>query len=122
MRAENRDRNGHYTAAGDGDAGIEIYHISIQPSNNILKSLLDIDANNKVDFTTANSIRTVLGFNNQLYSVGYNESENIVNIMNVNSLRVTSDLSDLCALTRQRKTLYISFPECWSWLQNYRSD
>src|SRR6218665_2574813 len=84
--------NGHYAAAaGDGDVGGEIYPISIQPSNNTLKSVLDIDANYTVDFTTANSIRTILGFNSQIYSAGYNESENIVNIMNVNSLRVTSD-------------------------------
>ena len=63
--------------------------ISIQPNNNTLKSVLDIDAKYKVDFTTANSIRTVLGFNSQIYSAGYNESENIMNIMNVNSWRVS---------------------------------
>src|SRR6218665_1961931 len=82
--------NGHYAAAaGDGDVGGEVYPISIQPNNNTLKSVLDIDANYKVDFTTANSIRSVLGFNSQIYSAGYNES---VNIVNVNSLRVTSDV------------------------------
>src|SRR6218665_3504679 len=86
-------KNGHYAAeAGDGEVGGEIYPISIQPNNNTLTSVLDIDANYKVDFTTANSIRSVLGFNSQIYSAGYNESENIVNIMNVNSLRVTSDV------------------------------
>src|SRR6218665_3223083 len=74
--------NGHYAAAaGDGDVGGEIYPISIQPNNNI-------DANYKVDFTTSNSFRTVLGFNSQIYSAGYNESENIVNIMNVNTLYI----------------------------------
>src|SRR6218665_2450587 len=42
--------NGPYAAAaGDGDVG-EIYPISIQPNNNTLKSVLDIDANYKVDF------------------------------------------------------------------------
>src|SRR6218665_1373962 len=65
---------------------------TLYQNNNTLKSVLDIDANYKVDFTTANSIRTVLGFNSQIYSAGYNEWENIVNIMNVNSLRVTSDV------------------------------
>src|SRR6218665_818810 len=36
--------NGHYAAAaGDGDVGGEIYPISIQPNNNTLKSVLDID-------------------------------------------------------------------------------
>src|SRR6218665_1579431 len=72
--------NGHYTAAaGAGDVGGEIYPISIQPNNNrpTLKSVLDIHVNYKVDFTTANSIRTFLGFNSQIYSAGYNESENI---------------------------------------------
>ena len=33
-----------------------------------------------------------MGFNAQIYSAGYNESENIVNIISVNSLRVTSDI------------------------------
>jgi len=54
--------------------------------------VLEIATNYKVDFTTANSIRTVLGFSAQVYASGYNESENIVNIMNVSSLRITSDV------------------------------
>lgn len=78
--------NGHYDSANDE------YYITIEPNNNTLKSVVDINANYKVDFTTANSIRTVLGFNSQVYSEGYNESENIVNILSVNSLRVTSDV------------------------------
>ena len=78
--------NGHYDAAADQ------YYITIEPNNNTLKSVVDIGANYRVDFTTANSIRTVLGFNSQIYTEGYNESENIVNILSVNSLRVTSDV------------------------------
>lgn len=78
--------NGHY------DAAAEKYYITLEPNNNTLKSVLDIEPNYKVDFTTANSIRSVLGFNAQIYSAGYNESENIVNIISVNSLRVTSDI------------------------------
>src|SRR6218665_2554670 len=65
--------------------------ISIQPNNNTLKSVLDINSY-YIDFTTANSIRTVLGFNSQIYSAGYNESEKIVNTKNGNSLRVRSDV------------------------------
>ena len=41
---------------------------------------------------SANSIRTVLGFNRWVYSEGYNESENLVNIMSISSLRVTTDI------------------------------
>ncbi len=76
--------NGHYEA--------DHYYISIEPNNNTLKSVVDIGKDYKVDFTTANSVRTVLGFNSQIYSEGYHESENIVNILSVNTLRVTSDI------------------------------
>ena len=78
--------NGHYDSANDK------YHITIKPNKNTLKSVLDIGPNYKVDLTTSNSLRTILGFNSQIYSEGYNESENIVNILSVNSLRVTSDV------------------------------
>jgi hypothetical protein len=72
--------NGHYDTTNNA------YYISIEPNNNTLKSVVNIEAPYKVDFTTANSIRTVLGFNSQIYSSGYNESENIVNILSISSL------------------------------------
>lgn len=83
-----KKENGHY------DTAAEKYYIglTLEPNNNTLKSVLDIEPNYKVDFTTPNSIRSVLGFNSQIYSSGYNESVNIVNILNVNSLRITSDI------------------------------
>jgi len=77
---------------GHFDTAENAYHITIQANNNTLKSVLDINTNYKVDFTTANSIRSVLGFESRIYSEGYNESENIVNIVSVNSLRVTDDI------------------------------
>ena len=78
--------NGHY------DAVNEQHQVSIQPNTNTLKSVLTLATDYKVDLTPVNSIRTVLGFKRYIYSEGYNESEEIVNIMNVNSLRVTSDI------------------------------
>ena len=78
--------NGHYDTVNNE------YYISLQPNSNTLKSVLTIATNYKVDFMSDNSIRTVLGFNRGIYSEGYNESEQIVNIMNVTSLRVTSDI------------------------------
>ena len=48
-------------------------------------------AGHKVDITTVNSLRTVLGFSAKVYAKGYNESENIVHIMSVSNLRVTID-------------------------------
>jgi len=76
----------HYDITNDD------YAISLEPNNNTLKAVLNIAANYVVDFTTANSIRTVLGFNSRQYTAGYNESENLINIISISSLRVTSDI------------------------------
>ena len=54
--------------------------------------MLNIAANYVVDFTTAISIRTVLGFNSRQYTSGYNESDNLIDIISISSLRVTSDI------------------------------
>lgn len=78
--------NGHYNSAADA------YYITLEPNYNTLKAVLNIATNYKVDFTTANSIRTVFGFNAKVYAAGYSESENIVNIISFNSLKVTSDI------------------------------
>jgi len=80
--------NSHYNSAADQ------YHITLEPNNNTGKSVLNIATNYTVDFTTANSIRTLLGFNAQVYAAGYNESEKLVDIMAVSSLRITSDIID----------------------------
>jgi len=78
--------NGHYNLSAAK------HNINIEPNNNTLKCVLNLTADYEVDFSTANSIRTVLGFNAQVYKSGYHESENIVNIMNVSSLIITSDI------------------------------
>jgi len=76
--------NGHYNDDKN--------NITLEPNNNTLRSVLDIAASYRVDFTTENSVRTVLGFNSQIYTAGYNESEDIINILSVSSLRVTIDI------------------------------
>lgn len=78
--------NGHHDLANDKS------NIALEPNSNTLKSVLVVSGTYQIDFTTPNSIRTVLGFNNRIYSAGYNESENIVNIVSVNTLRVTCDI------------------------------
>src|SRR5688572_4731810 len=78
--------NGHYDTVNNE------YYISLEPNTNTLKSVLNIAPNYKVDFRPDNSIRAVLGFAKKIYNEGYNESEQIVNIMNVTSLRITSDI------------------------------
>jgi len=78
--------SGHYDTVNDKPC------ISINPNSNTLKSVLTIAQGYRVSFRPDNSIRTVLGFNPLVYYEGYHESEEIVNIMNVTSLRVTSDI------------------------------
>src|ERR1043165_7417610 len=71
---------GHY------DAMKEECCITLEPNSNTLKSVLTIAPNYVVDFSPANSIRSVLGFRPNIDEEGYNESEDIVDIMNVTSL------------------------------------
>src|SRR6218665_636800 len=87
----------HYDITNDD------YAMSLEPNNNTLKAVLNIGANYVVDFTTANSIRTVLGFNSRQYTAGYNESENLIDIVSISSLRVRAILSELRIVMEQRE-------------------
>src|SRR6218665_3131038 len=79
-------------AAGYYNVETDDHNITIEANNNTLKTVLRIAEDYVVDFTTPNSLRTVLGFNDRRYLSGYNESENIVDIMSITSLRVTCDI------------------------------
>jgi len=48
--------------------------------------------NYKIDFRVANSIGLLLGFDEKVIGHGYNESTNIVNIMQINSSLVNIDI------------------------------
>ena len=75
------------------DAGGKADKIVLSPNNNTLKCILNIkDANYQIDFAVENSLRTVLGFNARIYKHGRFESENLVDIMSVNSILVHCDI------------------------------
>src|SRR6218665_2344256 len=76
----------HYCITNDD------YAIFLEPNNNTLKAVLNIVANYVVDFTTANSIRTVLGFNSRQHTSGYNESENLFDIISISSVMLPGDI------------------------------
>ena len=61
-------------------------------NTNTLKTVLKLKNNYQVDFSIDNSLRTVLGFNEGTYTSNYQQSENIVNIVNVNSILVNIDI------------------------------
>ena len=87
------------------------FSISIEPNNNTLKCVLNIVGNYSIDFSTPNSIRSILGFNAKVYAAGYHESENIVNIISISSLRVTSDIIAASYSNGEHEnTIYSFFP------------
>ena len=47
-----------------------------------------INNNCQVDFRRYNSINSLLGYDSKLYTSGFNESENMVNILTINSILV----------------------------------
>lgn len=57
-----------------------------------LKCVMVVKKNFIVDFSQGNSLRSVLGFNARQYAAGRHTSENVVNILNVNSILVNLDI------------------------------
>ena len=95
--------NGHYDTAN------EKYCVDLYPNRNTLKSVLNVASNYKLDFSIENSIRSVLGFEKQIYGSGRNESENIVNITSISSLRITSDIIGASYSNGSQENIIYSF-------------
>ena len=62
-------KNGHYDKVNDKD------NIEISANINTLKSEMIINNNCEVDFRRHNAINSLLGFDNKLYTSGFNKSE-----------------------------------------------
>jgi hypothetical protein len=77
---------------GDWNAEENAYYITLSANTSTLKSSIDItNPDYKVDFTIGNTIRSILGFNSEILSHGYNVSENIINIIDFNSIFINCD-------------------------------
>ena len=79
-------KNNHYDQTSD-----KVY-IQTSSNTNTLKSEMIIKNNCEVNFRRYNSINSLLGFDNKLYTSGFNESENMVNILTINSILVNIDI------------------------------
>ena len=66
--------------------------VTVKPNKNTLQSILTIAANYLVDFTIPNCLATVLGFEPKVYKEGVTNSQNIVNILRVNSILVNTNI------------------------------
>ena len=79
-------RRGHY------DSISEDYYINISANSNTLKSVLILEKDYQVDFNHQNSLAKVLGFTGAKYTEGFHKSENVVNILSINSILVNIDI------------------------------
>ena len=85
---------------------------AITPNISKLTSIIEISKPLfKIDFGVPNSIGTVLGFVNEVISQGYNESPKIVNIIQINSILVNTDIiSGSYVNGNQFSTMYSFYP------------
>ena len=65
-----------------------------------------------VDFRKDKSINSLLGFDSNLYTSGFHESENMVNILTINSILVNIDISSGSYVNGSTQpTIYSFFPD-----------
>ena len=79
-------KNGHYDKANDKD------NIEISANTNTLNSEMFLRNNYEVDFRQYNSVNSLLGFHSKLYTSGFHESEDKVNILTINSIVFIIDI------------------------------
>ena len=77
---------------GHHDPINEDYYINISANSNTLKSVLILEKDYQVDFNHQNSLSKVLGFTGTKYTKGFRQSENVVNILSINSILVNIDI------------------------------
>ena len=100
------EKRGHY------DPINEDYYVHISANSNTLKSVLIIGKDYQVDFNYQNSLAKSLGFTGTKYTEGFHESENIVNILSINSILVNIDIISGSYVNGVAKnTIYSFFPK-----------
>ena len=100
------EKRGHY------DEINEDYYINIAPNTNTLKSVLILEKGYQVDFNHQNSLAKVLGFTGAKYTEGFHESENVVDILRINSILINIDIiSGSYVNGTTKSTIYSFFPD-----------
>ena len=80
-------QNGHYNFKANDKC-----YIDISANTNTLRSAMIIKDSYEVDFRRYNSINSLLGCHSKIYTSGFNESENMVNILTINGILVNIDI------------------------------
>ena len=92
---------------GHHDPINEDYYINISTNSNTLKSVLTLEEDYQVDFNYQNSLAKVFGFTGAKYTEGFHESENVVNILSINSILVNIDIISGSYVNGTTKNHYI---------------
>ena len=96
---------------GDYDEANKTYPIILLGNKNTAQIVMEISTNYIVNFGEANGINTVLGFNPETYTEGYHKSENVINILPVNSILLHIDnVMGSYMLGKSSSVLYSFFP------------
>ena len=102
---------------GHHDPINEDYYINISANSNTLKSVLILVKDYKVDFNNQNSSTKVPGFTGAKYTEGFHQSENVVNILSINSILVNIDIISGNYINGTNKKHYLLlFSESQPWI------
>ena len=99
-------KNCHYDKENDKN------NIEISANTNTLRSEMFLKNNYEDDFRKDKSINNLLGFDCKLYTSGCHESENMVNILTINSILVNIDIiAGSYVNGSTQPTIYSFFPD-----------
>ena len=99
-------KNDHYDRANDKN------NVEISSNTNTIKSEMFLKNNCEVDFKKDNFINSLLRFDSNLDTSGFHESENMVNILTINSILVNIDIiSGSYVNGSTQPTIYSFFPD-----------
>ena len=96
-------KNCHYDKANDKD------NIEISANTNTLNSEMILKNNYENDFRQDKSINSLPGFHSKLYISGFNESENMVNILTIYSILVNINIISVVMSTVSHNPQFYSF-------------
>ena len=87
-------------------------NVEISANTNTLRSEMFSKNNYEVDFGKDKSIYSLLGFDSKLYISGFHESENMIDILTINSILVNIDIiSGSYVNGSTQPTIYSFFPD-----------